>query len=136
MVNLGYDLAAQLPGLRSQAKSRFTETFTAYTVTTELDETTGLEEPTETPLYSGVAGRVAFPTLTVSERPQGGQVPAVQDIHVHVEVGATPNVTVNVLWRVTASTADASLVGRVFRTKGLPQSGQVTAHRYPVEAVS
>ena len=47
-----------------------------------------------------------------------------------------PDVTVDTLWRVTASTVDPSLVGRVFRTKGLPQAGQVTAHRFPVESVT
>jgi hypothetical protein len=72
----------------------------------------------------------------VSERSQGDQVPAVQVEHVHVAVDATPNVTVGDMWRCTASTVDASLVGREVRTKGLPQAGQVTAHRYPVEAVS
>lgn len=119
---------------RAQTEARFTETFTAFTVALS-DETgeNGYTE-TETVVYSGVAGEVKFPTLTVHERDQGGQVPAVQDVIVKVAVGATPNVAVNTFWRVTASTSDASLVGRVFRTKGLPQAGNVTAHRYPVEA--
>lgn len=122
---------------RTQAVARFTETLTAYRVElpTEPDEN-GAYTPIEVVLYASVKGRVKFPTLTVSEREQGGQVPAIQDVHVHVAVGATPNVVVNTLWRVTASTADPSLVGREFRTKGLPQAGQVTAHRYPVEAVN
>ena len=121
---------------RRQAEARFTETFTAYKVSNVLNESTGEYVPTEVPLYSGVLGRMKYPTLTVSEREQGAQVPAVQDVEIHVAVGATPNVVVNVLWRITASTVDAALVGRVFRTKGEPQSGAVTAHRYPVERVS
>jgi hypothetical protein len=121
---------------RGMAAARFTETFKVYTVTRVLDEDTGLYEDTEVTVYASVAGRVKFPTLTVSERDQGAQTPAVQDVHVHVAVGAAPNAVVNTLWRVTASTGDSSLVGRVFRTKGTPQAGQVTAHRYPVEAVS
>jgi hypothetical protein len=136
MVNLGYDIATILPHLRNQAESRFTETFKAYTVENVLDEETGLETPTEVTVYASVAGRWKSPTMTVSEREQGAQVPAIQDTHVHVAVGATPLVAVNTMWRVIASTSDPSLVGREARTKGLPQAGQVTAHRYPVEEVN
>lgn len=121
---------------RRQAVARFTEVFTAYTVDRVLDPATGLYTLTEDVLYEDVPGRVKFPSLTVMEREQGAQVPAVQDVQVHVAVGATPDVGVNVLWRVVSSVADAGLVGRVFRTKGVPQSGAVTAHRYPVESVS
>lgn len=136
MVNLGYDVAAHLPYLRAQAESRFTEVFTAFTIENVLNESTGLYEPTEVVAYAGVAGRVRYPSLTVAERAQGSQVPAIQDVTIHVAVGATPNVAVNHMWRVTGSTSDASLVGRVFRTKGESQAGQVTASRYPVERVS
>lgn len=118
---------------RRQAEARFTETLEAYTVTRTGPDADGLYTDTDVFLYQDIPGRVKYPTLTVHEREQGAQVPAIQDIEVHVAVGATPNVVVNVLWRVTASTADAGLVGRVFRTKGEPQSGQVTASRYPVE---
>jgi hypothetical protein len=121
---------------RRQAEARFTETFTAYTVEKVLNESTGLYVDTEEAMYASVAGRMKYPTLTVSEREQGAQVPAVQDVEIHVAVGATPDVTVNVRWRCTASTSDSALVGREFRTKGEPQSGQVTAWRYPVERVT
>ena len=120
---------------RAQAAMRFTETLTAFYVTRVLG-TDGLYTDTEVPVYADVSGRVKFPTLTVSEREQGAQVPAVQDVQVHVASGSTPNVVVNHLWRVTASTADTSLVGREFRTKGLPQAGQTTSWRYPVEQVA
>lgn len=121
---------------RAQAEARFTETFMVFTVETVLDEATGLETPTEMTVYASVRGRWKSPTLTVSERAQGAQVPAVQDTQIHVAVGATPLVGVSTMWRVTASDADPSLVGREARTKGLPQAGQVTAHRYPVEEVN
>lgn len=121
---------------RRQAESRFTETFKVFTETETLNESTGLYETVEVTLYADLRGRVKFPSLAVSEREQGGQVPAVQDVAVHVAVGSAPLVVVDVLWRVTASDVDSSLVGRVFRTKGLPQAGQVTAHRFPVEQVS
>lgn len=134
-MSLGYDLAGALPLLRAQAESRFTETFKAYKVEQVLGDD-GLHTDTEVTVHDNVAGRLKSPTLTVSEREQGAQVPAIQDMHIHVAVGATPGVAVNVLWRCTASTADASLVGRVYRTKGEAQAGQVTAHRYPVERVT
>lgn len=120
---------------RAQAASRFTETLKVFYETRVLGSD-GLYTDTEVTVYTGVSGRVKFPSLTVSEREQGSQVPAVQDVQVHVTVGGTPNVVVNHVWEVTASTADSSLVGRQFRTKGLPQAGQVTAWRYPVEQVS
>ena len=121
---------------RKQAEARFTETFKAFTVENVLDEETGLETPTEVAVYASVPGRWKSPTMTVSERAQGAQVPAVQDTQIHVAVGATPLVGVNTMWRVIASDSDSSLVGREARTKGLPQAGQVTAHRYPVEEVN
>lgn len=136
MVSLGADIAGTLPFLRAQAESRFTETLRAYTTTQVFDEETGLYTPAEVVLYSSVPGRVKYPQTAVSEKDQGAQIPAVQDVQIHVRVGATPNVVVNVMWRVTASSADASLVGRVFRTKGEAPAGQVTAARYPVERVT
>lgn len=121
---------------RAQASQRFTETFKVFRVTQVLNETTGLYVDTEVVVYASVAGQLKFPSLTVREREQGAQVPAVQDILIKVAVGSTPLVQIDHLWRCTASTVDVSLVGRVVRTKGLPQAGQVTSHRYPVEAVS
>jgi hypothetical protein len=121
---------------RAHARARFTETFTVFTTQSVLNEATGQYEDTEVVLYASVPGRWKSPTLTVREREQGAQVPAIQDLQIHVEVGATPLVGVNAMWRVAGSTVDASLVGRVARTKGLPQAGQVTAWRYPVEEVS
>lgn len=135
-MSLGHDIAAQLPYLRMQAESRFTETLDVFTIDDVLDESTGLITPAEVIAYAGVPGRVRYPTLTVSERAQGSQVPAIQDVTIHVAVGATPDVAVNHLWRVTASTSDSALEGRVFRTKGESQAGQVTASRYPVERVT
>lgn len=129
-------LAGVLGMGRAQAASRFTETFKVFTITRALNETTGVYADTETTVYASVIGQFKFPSLSVSERAQGAQVPAVQDVVIKVAVGSTPNVIVGHFWRCTASTVDASLVGRVVRTKGLAQAGQVTSHRYPVEAVS
>lgn len=120
---------------RSMIAQRFTETFKVFRVTSVLNEDTGLYVDTEVAVYASVVGQFKFPTLAVREREQGAQVPAVQDVTIKVAVASTPDVEVGHLWRCTASTVDASLVGRVVRTKGLPQAGQVTSWRYPVEQV-
>lgn len=120
---------------RHAATVRFTETFDVYTEVRTVGED-GRDVVNETVLYEDVSGQVKYPSSVVSQRIQGGQVPAVQDTIIKVAVGATPDVVTDVLWRVVSSSVDAALVGRVFRTKGEPQSGQVTAHRYPVERVT
>jgi len=53
-----------------------------------------------------------------------------------VPVGAGPEIREGDLVKVTASTADGTLMGRWYRIKAFPQSGQVTAHRYPIEEAS
>lgn len=137
-MTLGSDLAAALPGLRMQAESRFSETFKVFYIekSAEPDAETGLYTETEVAVYESMAGRIKFPSLTVAEREQGSQVPAIQDVQIHVAVGSAVNVEVDHVWRCTASSSDASLVGCEFRTKGLPAAGQVSASRFPVESVS
>lgn len=120
---------------RKQAVSRFTETFTFYTSATTQDANLD-DVVTETVVHAAVVGRVKYPTATVSESTAVGQRFAEQDVQVHVAVGSAPLVRADHFCRVTASSVDPGLVGRVFRVKGSPQAGQVTAHRFPVEEVS
>lgn len=120
---------------RRMAVSRMTETVTVSVESKSTNPSTG--DPVRTvssPVYSGVA-QIAFPSLVVSERDvQGQQVAATSPVlKLPVSVGVV--LTGHVV-RVTASTSDASLVGRWFRVKSPPQSGQVTAHRYPLEEVT
>lgn len=121
---------------RAQAVARFTETFTFYSVVESVDPVTLAPSSVETNLYTAVAGRLKFSTLAVSESTAAGSSVSAQSVEIHVAVGATPNVRADHFCRMTASTSDASLVGRVFRIKGSAQAGQVTAARYPVEAQS
>lgn len=121
---------------RREAAGRLTETFDVFYETKVLNETTGLYADTEVLVHGAVAGQFKYPSLTVRERAQGAQSPAIQDVLIKVVVGSTPNVEVGHFWRCTGSEVDPSLVGRTVRTKGLPQAGQVTTHRYPVEVVS
>ena len=122
---------------RAQAESRFTETVTFYRVTgTHQDETTLEDVETRLTLHADIAARMKLSTLTVSERSIPGQQVAVQAPQVHVAVGATPDVRKDDYCECTASTVDPSLVGRRVRVTGWPQSGQVTAHRWPVSEES
>ena len=130
------DPAAVIARGRALAAELMTETFDVYTTTRTLNTATGLFTETPVTVHSGVLGQIKFPSNEVHEADQGGQSAAVQDIVIKTAVGAAPNTKVDHLWKCTASTADASLVNRVFRTKGLPKGGRVTTHRYPVEAVS
>lgn len=133
-MNLGADVFAFLPIARAQAESRMTETFDFYYVTSNVIPDGEIDpQDVETPVHSDIPGRLRFPSLNVSDRESAGQMVGVQDVTVSVAVGATPNVREGHFCRVTASEADVSLVGRVFRVSGSPQAGSVTAHRYPLQ---
>jgi len=122
---------------RAQAASRFTETFTFFSESLgEIPD--GEIEPAviETVIHADIPGQIKFHTVNVSDREQAGQLVGVQQVMVKVAVGSTPDVLPDHFCRVTASTSDASLVGKKYRVAGESQSGQVSAHRYPVERVS
>jgi hypothetical protein len=121
---------------RVMASSRLSETLKFYSVDGTTVDPVTLEDVEDITVLHTVPGRVKYPTLTVSERSAVGQVFATQSVNVHVAVGSAPNVRTNHFVTVTASTADPALVGRKFRVTGNAQSGQVTAHRFPVEEVS
>lgn len=99
----------------------------------EWTETVNEKLETVTTFAGGYAGRaqVQYPDISVDERVASGQQFTAVDLIVKVPVGEDiiPEGTIIL---VTASTIDESLVGRKFRVKGAPQSGYVTAHRYPV----
>lgn len=122
---------------RAQAESRFTETVTFFSESLGAIPDGGIDPAVvETVIHADILGRIKFPSLNVSDREAAGQLVAVQSPEVHVAVGAAPNVREGHFARVTASTVDASLVGRKFRITGWPQSGTVTSHRYPVTEAS
>jgi hypothetical protein len=136
MVNLGYDIAQNLPFLRAQAESRFTETFDFFTsVEGEPDPDTFEPTTVETIVAADVAGRFKSANTQGQDVESGVQFPVLGRREVHVAVGAV-EVVPDMFVRCTASTVDAGLVGRVFRVAERPSSGQVTAWRIPVEEVS
>jgi hypothetical protein len=117
---------------RNVANKRMTETVRVGPLELVSDPDTLEVEGMLTPVYSGEA-RVKFPYSTVSEREAAAQPVAAQDIILSLPGGVAYTIAPDMRVVVDASTADAGLVGRVFRVKGRPISGQTSAARYPVE---
>ena len=154
-MNLGADIAAALPFLRSQAESRMTETIRAGVYTDSTDEATG--NPVRTlveALYEGPA-RVKYPGNAVQSSVSAGQVVVQQDVIVSIPVqfpsllpgedvlpgdGVVPSVMVflpeGATVEVLSSASDPLLAGRFYQVSGSPDMGQVTATRYPVSELS
>ena len=120
-------------GQRLTNAVRMTETVEIGTWTEHTDPTSG--EPVRVRTRSSYTGgaEVKFPTLVVGEKPVQGQQVATSDTVLKLPAGVAHQVRKNDLVKVTGSTVDGMLVGRWFRVKSLPQSGKVTAHRFPIE---
>lgn len=114
---------------RAVANARMTETVRIGTLTittVDLDVVQDFDVA-----YTGPA-RLSWSTYTVAQPEAAGQPVALSAPVLSIPSG-TPGVTVDMRAVVDDSTADEGLIGRVFRIKALPQSGQTTAARYPVE---
>lgn len=130
-MNLGYDIAQALPGLRAEAESRMTESVTVGRF--ELKRDPGSLDTVLTlveTFYTGIA-RVKFPyASTAAKNPAGQQL---VETNIVLSLPAWSQLMpVGTGVRVDGSSADESLVGRMFRVEGPAQAGQTTAHRYPV----
>lgn len=131
---LGYDIANALPGLRAEAVSRMTDTVTGGTYTDGTDETTG--DPIRvlvTERYSGKA-RVRLPSQNVTNAQAPSMPVAVQEPTLSIPWGS-PRLFIGDEVLVAGSD-DPVLVGRRFRVQGNAQSGQTTAHRYPLQEIA
>lgn len=119
---------------RKHAKGRMTET---VTVGLYEDGTNPAGAPTRTltdTRYTGV-GRVKYPTGTVSDSVSASQPVATQRLELSIPSGSARLHEGDEV-HVTASTADAGLVGRRYTVAGAAQAGQTTAHRYPLTEVT
>jgi hypothetical protein len=116
---------------RNMANARMTETVRVGVLTEGVDEDTLDPITSFTSEYEGPA-RVSWKTYTVQQTTPGDQPTALSTPILSLPSG-TLGVTVDMRVVVDASTADAAMVGRTFRIKGLPQSGQTTALRFPLE---
>lgn len=131
-MTLGTDVSAQLPYLRSEAVSRFTEVFEFFSESVGRDPVT-FERVTVRTVLATVPGRLRaqYPNAAVAGEPIGQPV-VVQRLDVHVAVGSHAAKS-GELVRILSSSMDAESVGRVFRVLDSPVMGQVTAWRTPVE---
>lgn len=112
-------------------ETRFTETVTVGTWKLQTNPATGKAERTLVSAeYEGQA-QVALPTLTVSDRNVVAQDLADQTPLLKLPSGTKVSRNAEVL--VTASRADASLIGNRYKVTGEPQAGQTSAARYPLE---
>ncbi|MBL5975368.1 MAG: hypothetical protein D3X82_16870 [Candidatus Leucobacter sulfamidivorax] len=87
--------------------------------------------------YAGV-GEIKYPTQHVSENAtQVGQQQAEASPLLKVPAdGSGAAIRAGDGVHVLASKVDGTLVGRWYRVRALPQSGHVTAHRFPLEEVT
>jgi hypothetical protein len=119
---------------RARVEASMRETILAASYSETVGDNLATVRNLVTTHYEGVA-TVEYPTLAVSEREVAGQQVSAADIVVKVPVAAPPIPDGDMI-RVLTSASDGALVGREFRVKGAPQSGQVTSHRYPVEELT
>ena len=120
---------------RELALTRMTETISAGRFELTTNPETGAPVRTlVTEKYTGIA-EIASRSLDVSNREAASQDVSTQTLQARLPVTAGRLVEGDEVM-VTASTADADLVGRVYRVTGSPQGGKVTTHRYPVEEQS
>ena len=131
---LGDDIARALPGLRVEAVSRMTDAVTAGSFADGTDETTGdATRVLVVQRYAG-KGRLRLSSQNVTNA-QGPSMPiAVQEPTLSVPWGS-PRLFIGDEVECTGS-EDPILIGRRFRIQGNAQSGQTTAHRYPLQEIS
>lgn len=128
-----------VPSLLAQARARteavrFTETVTIGLFRDGTDPETGdAARVLVTESYAGKA-QIKYPSLDVSDTSGQAKPIAEQSPIVKVPSGTVLPKNAEVL--VTASTVDASLVGRRYRVEGRSQAGQTSSARYPLEELS
>lgn len=133
---LGDDVRAALPGFRAQAVSMMSETVSVgvYVDGVDPDTLTAIRILTEEH-YSAI-GQIKYPSVAVSDRVAASQQAGIAQVVLKIPVDSGPLIRPNDEVVVTASLVDQTLVGRRFRVTALPQSGNVSAHRYPLEELS
>ena len=131
-MNLGNDLRAVLPELRSAAESFMPETIRAGRIILSTDPDTGdaVQTVGEPVIYEGPA-RFKYEGTAPQENANAGQLVFAQSVIMKLPAGSVllPEGTgVHVI----SSEFDDTMAGRTYRVDGAPASGAVTAHRYPV----
>ena len=109
------------------------ETITATTSVESVDPTT-LQPVVVTTTHLTSKARVKYAFSRVTDRETGTQTVGVEEVEIHFPSGTV--IDPDWVLTVTASTADAGIVGRVYRAKSRGVAGQTTALRVAVEEVS
>lgn len=131
-MNLGYDIAQALPGLRAEAESRMDDLIKTTRAGTKVwDDDSGAWVTSEEVIYEGKA-RIKRSNELSSDVDAGSQLVTVSQVQVHVPVGS-PVFAPNDLIEVTACASRADQVGRVFVVSAPFDGSQTTAVRYRVE---
>lgn len=131
-MNLGYDIAQALPGLRTEAESRMDDRIKATRVGEKVwDEDNGDWVTSEVVIYEGKA-RIKRPNDLSTDAESGSQLIAVGRLQVHVPVGSSPFGPDDLI-EVTACPTRADQVGRQFYVVAPFDGSQLTAVRYRVE---
>lgn len=131
-MNLGYDIAQALTGLRAEAESRMDDRIkTTRSGEKSWDEANGEWVATEVVIYEGKA-RVKRPNDLSVDAEAGSQLIAVGRLQVHVPVGSLA-FAANDLIEVTACPSRADQVGRRYVVAAPFDGSQTTAIRYRVE---
>lgn len=130
-MNIGHDIARELPGLRAQAESRMRDTVQVGIYKDVTDETTG--DPTRvlvTGRYAGKA-RIRWGSREVTNTNAPAMPVTVQEPYLSVPFGTARFFDGDEV--LCTGSDDPILVGRVFRVQGDAVAGQVTAYKYPME---
>ena len=120
---------------RFTARSRYTETVIVGAFRDGTDPVTG--EPTRVlveKFYEDI-GQIKFGAATVSDSVSASQPVGTQSPILKVPVLAFIFPRLAEV-KVAASSSDPGLVGRMWTIDGAPESGQVTAHRYPLKELT
>lgn len=131
-MNLGYDIAQVLPGLRAEAESRMDDRIkTTRAGGKTWDEDSGEWTVSEVVVYDGKA-RIKRPNDLSTDAEAASQLIAIGRLQVHVPVGSPPFAPDDLI-EVTACQTRGDQVGRKFVVVAPFDGSQLTAVRYRVE---
>lgn len=132
-MTLGSDIAAALPGLRAEARSRMTSTVLVESVEAGTDWDTATDAVVATVVHEELPCRVKTAGATGADRAKAGPATvAYSSPEIHFEWDV-PGLRVGHRATVLASESPA-LVGQVFRLVQPPDGEQMTAQRWEVES--
>lgn len=136
-MSLGEDIAAALPGLRSEANSMMLTTGRVTRVVGRVEDpvTRELVDNVVT-IYMGM-GRFKAANTQAGRSAVPGAVVVDQSATLSLPIGApgAGDVRLDDIWEAVYNPLDPTLVGKRVRVTGVHSQTFATAHRYPVEEI-